>query len=129
MCSDITSVFGGPADKANYGETEEDFVKMTVSSGIGVDAALDDIYKEIRKFRASENKEESRFKELETEVLKNHSHQWLANIELYELAQQNNFKPDDIAQNLNEIASSAADLDIKTCISKGRELAPIGQTI
>ncbi len=129
ICSDIQSVFGGPADKSSFGETEEDFVKLTVSSGAEIDSSLDNIYKEIRSFRTSENKSIEAFKELEKEVLKNHPHQWLANIELFEMSKQLKFHSEDIHQNLNLINNETTDPDVKTCIQKGRELATLKETL
>lgn len=129
ICSDIQSVFGGPADKSSFGETEEDFVKMTVSTGADIDSELNNIYKEIRAFRNNESKSPEVFKELEVEVLKNHSQQWLANLELYEISKQFDLPSDDVSQNLNLISAEATDLDVKTCIEKGRELAALKETL
>lgn len=83
----IPSVFGGPADRAAYGETA-DFVakKLKPKKLSPKQAKLMEIYSEIRSIRKSKSKSTNRVYGLFKKYKASHSSHWLLGLELYELS-------------------------------------------
>lgn len=83
----VISVFGGPADRKNYGETD-DFVAMQVPIPFYSrdQKILFEVFQNIRDFRRSKNNSILDYNQLLRDCLNKASSHWLAILELLELA-------------------------------------------
>jgi phenylalanine-4-hydroxylase len=126
--SAVTSVFGGPADRAAFGETE-DFVAARVPAPKYSEAqiALFNLYKDIRDLRDSSTKDSelsSRLKDLLQRITQQFSKEWLPLLELYELA-LNRTQDAQLTQSLKAelLKLSDKELNLKEPIADGLRLA------
>lgn len=85
--SEIVSVFGGPADRKSYGETE-DFVALQVPTKKYSDSEIkrQSFYSKLREFREKKNFLNSDLQSLFENHQNSFSHDWLFTIEVLELA-------------------------------------------
>lgn len=89
IANKVTSVFGGPADPLNYGETE-DFVAARVPTVAYTNAqkAAFELYQKVRTLRQSQKATLSALEELFQNCFNQAPQQWLLFVELLELAYQ-----------------------------------------
>jgi phenylalanine-4-hydroxylase len=83
----VTSVYGGPADRNSYGETE-DFVAKVIprKSLTEKEQKLDDLYSQLREIRESANFDASALSAMVETLDTDFPKEWLIRIELMELA-------------------------------------------
>lgn len=95
IVSEVTSGFGGPADRIAFGEVE-DFVASRVIAPKYSEQRLKifSLYNEVREFRQNKNKSEEKFKELFLKISQQADKEWLLFIELVEISYQLNFNKD-----------------------------------
>ncbi|MEO0335363.1 MAG: aromatic amino acid hydroxylase, partial [Pseudomonadota bacterium] len=118
----ITSVYAGPADRLVF-EVEEDFVASRVPSRTTSpkEQQLYGVFQKIRGLQGQENIIEEDFDSLVKEWSSNTDKNWLAGLELYEIALQRKIE----GANVNEIAKSfeaIKDPSVKTCLEDGLDL-------
>jgi len=122
VASKVISVFGGPADKPAFGELEEGFKPPVVQPNTDKNSNLNLFYKEVRDLRNTSANNAGQFNELSKHFFDGYKDKWLLNLELYEVAKNNNYNSHDLLDNLLKIKDQTPDPDIKTCIEKGLEL-------
>lgn len=86
----IVSVFGGPADREKYGQTE-DFANKRVGtrSFTPIEREIHSFFQELRELRQSNPSSPlGRFQKLRQKFLNEHQLPWLAGVELVELSHQ-----------------------------------------
>ena len=95
VANKITSVFGGPADRKNYGETD-DFVAMQVPIPFYTkqQRTLFEVFQNIRDFRRSQNTSIMDFNMLLRDCINKAPEHWLVILELLELAIKINVSQD-----------------------------------
>lgn len=99
----VSSVFGGPADREQYGEHE--IINAETSPGrefpySSEELALFDDYQAIRQMRETNSSSTERLAELFERTLKNHPKEWLLFLEIYELCLSKNWQDEAWAQRL-----------------------------
>lgn len=126
VVTEVTSGFGGPADRISYGEVE-DFVASRVSAPQYSDERLKifSFYSEVRKLRQDKSATEDQFKELFLKISQQAAKEWLLFIELIEISHLKKFNPDFlklIQFHLEKLKSE--NVEMKTLIEEGLNLAP-----
>jgi phenylalanine-4-hydroxylase len=93
LAEKVTSVFGGPADRIAFGDTE-DFVAHRIAPPVYTDEQKNMFvyYQEIRNLRSSNNATEETLLKLFEQFMENAPLEWLLFIELIEIAIKSNFK-------------------------------------
>lgn len=107
--TDVVSVYGGPADRENYGQTD-DFVAAQVPAVTYNDHQLKifDLYQQIRDLRNQMDITENKLKNIFQNCHNLAPQEWLLYVELLELALKNNFDFNlEIESHLNSIAKAA----------------------
>ena len=89
---DVTSVFGGPADRIAYGEVS-DFVAARVPEAKFSDQQQKRIqfYQKVRDFRNSRNSKESELNQIYQDFNQQFPNDWLLFLEIYEISLFRNF--------------------------------------
>ncbi len=110
----VVSVFGGPADRANYGELT-DFVAKRVPTPIYTDKQhqLFLNFQNLRELRQSSSVSESQIQELFLKMKTEFQSEWLLFVELLEIALSCRFSTGfitDIQQHLEKIKSEKSEL-------------------
>lgn len=120
----ITSVFGGPADRVAYGEVS-DFVIARVPEPKFSEQQKQRIlfYQKVRDFRQSKNNNEAELKNLFTEIDKIFSKDWLLFLEIYEICLYRNFSFDLTKLLLEKLDSLKTNEKTKDSIEDGLRLA------
>ncbi len=95
VVKEVTSGFGGPADRIAYGDVE-DFVASRVTTPQYSERHLKlfSLYSEVRQLRQSNAATEEKFKELFLRISQQAEKEWLLFIELVEISYLKNFSPD-----------------------------------
>jgi len=95
IVKEVTSGFGGPADRVAYGEVE-DFVASRVAAPQYTEQHLKlfSLYNEVRQFRQDKTATEEKYKELFLKISQQAEKEWLLFIELVEISYIKNFSPD-----------------------------------
>jgi phenylalanine-4-hydroxylase len=129
MGEKVVSVFGGAADVEAYGEFE-DFSAKRIPGKVHSDKQKDlfELYQRVRDLRQNLKKNSNIASDLQKvldQLNKNHPHDWLLKLEIFELSFQLSEKPfwvKDIANELEQRAKK--DQDIGHFIMEGIRLAP-----
>jgi phenylalanine-4-hydroxylase len=120
---DVTSVFAGPADRLLYA-VEEDFVASRVPQR-NITSKEQQLYGVFQKIRGLQNQDhiiEKDFESVVEEWSESGNKNWLAGLELYEIALHRKIGEDhisEIAKSFDEIKDPA----VKTCLKDGLDLA------
>lgn len=125
LAQQVTSVFGGPADRMAYGEME-DFVAQRVSQPHYTDEQKNIFvyYQEIRNLRNSGKLTEEDIAKLFEQFVENAPEQWLLFIELIEIAIKSSHSKSLIFKIENHLAHiSQKNKDYRSLISEGLRLA------
>jgi phenylalanine-4-hydroxylase len=128
--SEVASVFGGPADRTRYGQTE-DFVAKRVpgKSRTPEQEARHRFYQRARDLREGGNGNAAAvFRELDQEYRRDAGADWLQGVELLELTYLLELESAQSAREglLAKLKSERrASADIQRCIQDGIELAPV----
>lgn len=126
IVNEVTSGFGGPADRVAYGEIE-DFVASRVVATQHPPERLKvfSLYTEVRKMRQDKLATEKQFQELFLKISQQAEKEWLLFIELIEISHLKKFNPDFlklIQFHLEKLKSE--NTEMKTLIEEGINLAP-----
>ena len=118
----VASVFAGPADRLVF-EVEEDFVASRVPQRniSAKEKKLYDVFEKIRSLAIQEGLLEADFENVVNEWSQDGDKNWLAGLELYELALREKMKPDQIDQ-ISASFDDIQDPTIKTCLEDGLDL-------
>jgi phenylalanine-4-hydroxylase len=128
--SKITSVFGGPADRENYGELIDFVAKILPDKKYTLEQKnLHQFYSDIRSLRAEFPDRETfknRLQDLCKDYFENFSTHWLAGVELYELALLES-ELNDLQSELKDhlLGLSKNNTENKNLIADGLKLAHI----
>ncbi len=125
LAQQVVSVFGGPADRIAFGETE-DFVAQRVLPPQYTDEQKNNFlyYQDIRNLRASNKATENDIARLFEQFVENSPDQWLLFIELIEIAIKSNHSKSLIFKIENHLAHiSQKNKDYRQLISEGLRLA------
>ncbi len=126
LAQEVTSVFGGPADRNAYGEIE-DFVASRVRKNQYSDEQLKkfSLYQKLRDMRSLQNLTSEAIAKTFNELKEKTPSEWLLFVELYEMAQQLPTK-DEARQIENELKNLAAQTPaIASQIAEGLKLAHV----
>lgn len=124
LVENVTSVFGGPADRVNFGETE-DFVAARVSPPKYTEnqKQLFSLYQRVRNLREASNFEETSLTAIYQDVCRLAPNEWLLYVELFEICPANTALEKNLRAQLTELSSKHPDK--AELISEGLRLAGI----
>lgn len=123
--SEVTSVFGGPADRGQYGQTDSFVAKRVPRKEVSETSQnLNRLYQKVREMREAGTATEAELKKLYQE-LSEHPQEWLLRVEILELAIAKKMSSGwvtELETYLKELAPADNDL-LKLKILGGVELA------
>lgn len=125
----VVSVFGGPADRSQFGETD-DFIaqQIPLRKFSAEQTRKHDYYQRLRDLRSllQEPQARTRFEALRIEYLHSKDQEWLQGIELLELSYLLKLSDSERSEILNVLNFTAAKGDsLRQCIREGIDLAAI----
>lgn len=121
--SEVTSVFGGPADRSRFGDTE-DFVAKRVPPRTfsNEEKQRFALFADLRELREGGNVTLAKWQKLAKKYLSESDPAWLAGIELVELAHQNQL-PEEERLEVEAQLNKVTDPTQKFCIKDGLKVA------
>lgn len=121
----VVKVFGGPADRTRFGQTDEFVAKRVAPRDYSEqEKKRHKLYQDIRDLREKPRTEPAqRWSELAGKFLEDEDHPWLAGLELVELSHKANVpeaQRGDLSKKLSRYAGSQS---AKDCLRDGLEIA------
>jgi phenylalanine-4-hydroxylase len=125
VANEVTSVFGGPADRIAYGETD-DFVASRVAEPqyTTEQISLFSFYQQVRDLRQAPEKQVSQIEYLFEQIKIQYPDEWLLFIELLEMTLKNK-KDENLSKKIEQFLNNLSEKNVKTqdLISEGIKLA------
>jgi phenylalanine-4-hydroxylase len=125
VANEVTSVFGGPADRIAYGETD-DFVASRVAEPqyTTEQISLFSIYQQVRDLRQAPEKQVSQIEYLFEQIKIQYPDEWLLFIELLEMTLKNK-KDENLSKKIEQFLKNLSEKNVKNqdLISEGIKLA------
>jgi len=124
--STVTSVFGGPADRGSFGETE-DFAnkRVPIRQPTAAEKERYVFFQESRELRESGTATPAKWQKLAKKFLSTPALPWLTGLELIETAYTLGLPEEETAQIMQRLEElSLTNADVQHCIHEGLRLAP-----